>query len=80
MFARGERGLQPVQLRYTVRDFSQIALRIEGWLGVENGGRADVWMGQQCAYDMWQARKAGIPRVKKAKWEGSGAAPDVMPA
>jgi addiction module HigA family antidote len=53
----------------------QMALRIEAWLGVEHGGRADLWMGQQCAYDMWQARKAGIPRVKKAKWEGSGAAP-----
>lgn len=48
----------------------EMALRLEGWLGVENGGRADLWMGQQCAYDMWVARKAGAPKVKKAKWGG----------
>lgn len=52
----------------------QMALRIEGWLGVEHGGRADLWMAQQCAYDMWRARKAGIPKVKKVRWEGGGAA------
>lgn len=44
----------------------QMALRIEGWLGVENGGRADLWIGQQAAYDLWQARKAGMPKVQRA--------------
>lgn len=29
----------------------EMALRIEGWLGVDNGGRADVWLSQQAAYD-----------------------------
>ena len=45
---------------------SGMALRLEGWLGVENGGRADLWISQQAAYDLWQARKAGTPKVKRA--------------
>ena len=45
---------------------SEMALRIEGWLGVENGGRADNWIAQQAAYDLWKARKAGAPKVKRA--------------
>ena len=44
----------------------EMALRIEGWLGVENGGRADAWVSQQAAYDLWKARKAGTPRVIRA--------------
>jgi addiction module HigA family antidote len=42
-----------------------MALRLEGWLGVEHGGRADLWIAQQAAYDLWQARKAGLPKVKR---------------
>ncbi len=44
----------------------EMALRLEGWLGVKHGGRADVWLAQQAAYDLWQARKAGAPRVRRA--------------
>lgn len=44
----------------------EMALRLEGWLGVNNGGRADLWISQQAAYDLWQARKAGAPKVKRA--------------
>lgn len=44
----------------------EMALRIEGWLGVENGGRADVWLAQQTAYDLWKARSAGMPKVQHA--------------
>ena len=33
---------------------------------MENGGRADVWLAQQLAYDLWQARKGGAPKVKRA--------------
>jgi addiction module HigA family antidote len=44
----------------------EMALRLEGWLGVKNGGRADVWVAQQAAYDLWQAREAGTPRVRRA--------------
>ncbi len=44
----------------------EMALRIEGWLGVENGGSADLWIAQQAAYDLWNARKAGLPKVQRA--------------
>lgn len=44
----------------------EMALRIEGWLGVENGGRADVWLAQQAAYDLWRARADGLPKVRRA--------------
>ena len=44
----------------------EMALRLEGWLGVENGGRADTWIWQQAAYDLWKAREAGMPVVTKA--------------
>ena len=32
------------------------AIRIEKWLGIENGGRADLWLAEQTSYDLWQAR------------------------
>lgn len=44
----------------------EMALRIEGWLGVENGGRADTWLLQQATYDLWKAMKAGAPKVTRA--------------
>ena len=44
----------------------EMALRIEGWLGVANGGRADAWIAQQAAYDLWKARAAGMPAVQRA--------------
>lgn len=45
----------------------EMALRIEQWLGVENGGRADVWMAEQASYDLWQARKSFKPKVQRAE-------------
>ncbi len=39
----------------------EMALCLEGWLGVEKGGRADGWLAQQGAYDLWTAREAGMP-------------------
>jgi addiction module HigA family antidote len=32
-----------------------MALRVERWLGRNNGGAAEVWLDQQTAYDLWQA-------------------------
>jgi antitoxin HigA-1 len=51
---------------------TEMALRLEGWLGVENGGRADLWLSQQAAYDLWKARMAGIPVVKRASAAPTG--------
>ncbi len=35
----------------------EMALKIERWLGVENGGRAELWVGMQLDHDMWKARQ-----------------------
>jgi len=43
-----------------------MALRLESWLGLERGGRAETWLQQQLAYDLWQARKKPRPRVLRA--------------
>lgn len=47
----------------------EMALRLEGWLGIENGGRADLWLSQQSAYDLWQARMKPAPQVEHAPVE-----------
>jgi addiction module HigA family antidote len=44
----------------------EMALRIEGWLGVDRGGRADLWIAQKASYDLWQARTHGVPHVERA--------------
>ena len=35
----------------------EMALRIEAWLGVKRGGEARLWLAEQSAYDIWQARE-----------------------
>ncbi|MDO8412992.1 MAG: HigA family addiction module antitoxin, partial [Gallionellaceae bacterium] len=45
----------------------EMALRIEAWLGVERGGEARLWLAEQSAYDLWQARKVGVLKVKRAE-------------
>ncbi len=45
----------------------EMALRIEKWLGVENGGRADLWLAEQTSYDLWQARMSFNAKVKPAE-------------
>lgn len=44
----------------------EMALRLEAWLGEEHGGSASVWLAQQAAYDLWQVRKGGMPKVRHA--------------
>lgn len=43
-----------------------MALRLEAWLGVERGGKADMWVAEQAAYDLWQAREKDAPKVQRA--------------
>jgi antitoxin HigA-1 len=45
----------------------EMALRIEAWLGVERGGEARLWLAEQSTYDLWQVRKAGAAKVKRAE-------------
>ena len=37
---------------------TSMALRIERWLGRDHGGATEVWLAQQAAYTLWQARAA----------------------
>jgi addiction module HigA family antidote len=46
---------------------TEMALRLEKWLGPESGGSADAWLAQQAAYDLWQTRKAVAPKISKIK-------------
>ena len=41
----------------------EMALRLEKWLGIENGGRADIWLAKQTAFDLWQAREKFTAQV-----------------
>jgi addiction module HigA family antidote len=45
----------------------EMAIRLEAWLGEENGGAAYLWLGQQAAFDEWQARKALGTKVRRIK-------------
>ena len=42
----------------------EMALRIEKWLGTANGGRADLWLAEQAAYDLWRARQSFTAKIK----------------
>lgn len=43
----------------------EMALRLERWLGVDHGGRAEVWLRMQAMHDLAQAEKAAKPILKK---------------
>ena len=43
-----------------------MARRIEIWLGQERGGRADLWLGMQMDYDLWQVEQKPVPKVERA--------------
>ena len=42
-----------------------MALRLEHWLGEQRGGRAEVWLAQQMAYDIWHARQKPRPEIAR---------------
>ena len=45
----------------------EMALRLERWLGVEHGGRTDIWLGMQAAYDLWTAEQKAKTVIGKIK-------------
>ncbi len=45
----------------------EMALRLERWLGIGNGGRADLWLGLQVAHDLWVAEKAARAKLRRIK-------------
>ena len=60
-------GVSRVTLSRVINGHSAItadmALRIGKWVG--NG--PEIWLRMQGQYDLWQARKKGEPKVRKAK-------------
>jgi addiction module HigA family antidote len=48
---------------------AEMARRIEAWLGPERGGRAEVWLGMQMAYDLWRLEQTPMPTVERAPGE-----------
>jgi addiction module HigA family antidote len=52
---------------------TEMALRLEKWLGAENGGSADAWIAQQVAYDLWRARKELAPKIARIMRAGPSA-------
>ncbi|MGJ8620341.1 MAG: HigA family addiction module antitoxin [Methylophilaceae bacterium] len=49
----------------------EMALRLEQWLGVENGGRADLWLAEQAVYDLWQARQDFKVKIKPVEMQAA---------
>jgi antitoxin HigA-1 len=49
----------------------EMALRLEQWLGVENGGRADLWLAEQAVYDLWQARQGFKVKIKPVEMQAA---------
>ncbi|WP_046060267.1 HigA family addiction module antitoxin [Paracidovorax citrulli] len=45
----------------------EMALRLERWLGLEHGGRADVWLSMQVAHDLWAAKQKSRELLSKVK-------------
>jgi addiction module HigA family antidote len=45
----------------------EMALRLERWLGEERGGRADVWLGLQMAYDLAKAEQKARAALRLVK-------------
>ena len=43
----------------------EMALHLEAWLGVEHGGRAEVWLRMQVTYDLAQVAKKSPAVLKK---------------
>lgn len=47
---------------------TELALRLEEWIG---GPTADVWLGLQMDYDIWQARHKPRTSIERCKPSGS---------
>lgn len=50
----------------------EMARRIQAWLGVDRGGRAEVWLRMQMDYDLWMAEQRPLPPVTRAPDRATG--------
>ena len=61
--AAGQLGITRVALSRVINGKAAIspnmALRIEKWLGMKNGGNADVWLSQQVKFNQWRTLMIG---------------------
>lgn len=59
--AADELGVTRVTLSRILNEHSgispEMALRLQKWLGVENGGSAESWLYMQLQYDLWKAEE-----------------------
>src|SRR2546430_13469998 len=46
---------------------SEMALRLEKWLGPGNGPEARTWLAMQSQYDLWHARKDAASKIRRIK-------------
>jgi addiction module HigA family antidote len=46
---------------------SEMALRLEKWLGPDNGPEAKTWLAMQAQYDLWHASKQAASKIRKIK-------------
>ncbi|MDT7836635.1 HigA family addiction module antitoxin [Aquabacterium sp. OR-4] len=69
--AAAELGVSRVTLSRTLNGRAavspEMALRLERWMGADHGGRAEVWLRMQAAYDLWQAEKVARAELKRIK-------------
>lgn len=63
-------GVSRVQLSRIINERAaitpELALRIEAWLTPAHGGRAELWLGLQASYDLWQAQQKPRPIIQPA--------------
>jgi antitoxin HigA-1 len=45
----------------------EFAVRLEAWLGVSRGGRAELWLAMQNTHDLWHIAKAKRHELKRIK-------------
>jgi antitoxin HigA-1 len=55
---------------------AELAIRLAQWLG----GRAEVWLRQQMAYDLWHAERKSKIKVKPARWNREAFAQELAEA
>ena len=48
---------------------ADMALRLSAWLGTS----PDLWLGMQLQWDLWQAKKSRIPKIKRLVVNGKEA-------
>lgn len=46
---------------------SEMALRLEKWLGPGNGPEAKTWLAMQAQYDLWHASKQAASKIRRIK-------------